>query len=348
MSEERIDWYRTAIDREAFRALARRSDIRGLTQCLLQLLLAAGTGSAAYYAWHHLHWLIFLVVLFIHGTMMQFLGVTAACHELSHGTPFKSRALGLFFYNLFSFLTWNNPVWFRVSHMEHHKFTTYEELDQEVELPTFYRLKDFLKSVFLAPAFWWQPPMRHLRHSMGKLAGEWDERLFPASAPELRQSMFRWAGILVYGHVALAVVCLWFGEWILIPIALFPCYGGTIANLYGGAQHIGLQSNVPDFRRCCRTMLLSRFEAFLYWQMNYHVEHHMFPGIPFFNNRKLHTLLQADGAPPPNRSVLDAWREIRMIQRAQDRTPGIAFDPYSRNKVPAYVDQHPCSTTGSS
>ncbi|NQU38842.1 MAG: fatty acid desaturase [Lentisphaerae bacterium] len=339
MSGERIDWYRTEMDRDTFRELTRRSDARGLVQCLLQLAWVGVTGFAAYYAWHHWHWGAFLLVLFIHGSMMQFLGVTAACHELSHGTPFRSRALGLFFYNLFSFISWNNPTWFRISHFEHHKYTTYALLDQEVELPASFRARDFLKSFLMAPAFWWQPPMRQITYSLGRLASAWDEQIFPSSDPALRSSLFRWGRILLIGHVALAAMFLYIGEWVLIPIVLFPSYGGWFSNLYGGAQHMGLQSNVPDFRRCCRTMLLSRFEAFLYWQMNYHTEHHMYPGVPFFNGHKLHQLLQADGAPEPNHGVLDAWREMRMIQRQQRETPGVAFDAFSRGRQPVYVSQ---------
>jgi fatty acid desaturase len=340
MSDDRLDWYRTPIDRDTLGELTRRSDGRGLSQCLLQLGMAVATAAGAWYSWHHFHWSVFLVVLFVHGTMMQFLGVTAACHELLHGTPFKNRRLSEFFYKLFSFISWSNPVWFRASHMEHHKFTTHSVLDQEVELPLFCKFRDVLKSILFAPAFWWQPPMRHLQHSMGTLTSQWDERLFPEADLDKRLSMFRWARIIVYGHVVLAAICIWFGEWILIPIALFPSYGGTLANLYAGAQHIGLQSNVTDFRCCCRTMVLSRFEAFLYWQMNYHIEHHMYPAVPFYNVPKLHKLVQADGGPEPNHGVWDAWREIRMIQRHQEETPEDAFDPFSRGKKePVYVSQ---------
>lgn len=41
-------------------------------------------------------------------------------------------------------------------------------------------------------------------------------------------------------------------------------------------QHAGLSDNVPDFRLCCRTMILNPFFRFLYWHMNYHTEHHMY------------------------------------------------------------------------
>ncbi len=89
-----------------------------------------------------------------------------------------------------------------------------------------------------------------------------------------------------------------------------------------------------------RTMILNPVGAFLYWQMNYHSEHHMFPAVPFFNLRKLHILLQKDGAPRPNNGLLDTWKEIRMIQRKQRDTPGLAFDAFSRGKEPVYVPQN--------
>ena len=47
--------------------------------------------------------------------------------------------------------------------------------------------------------------------------------------------------------------------------------------LTGLTQHIGLAEDVLDHRLNCRTMYINRFSRFVYWNMNYHVEHHMFP-----------------------------------------------------------------------
>jgi len=43
--------------------------------------------------------------------------------------------------------------------------------------------------------------------------------------------------------------------------------------------------------------------------MNYHVEHHMFPLVPYHQLPKLHELVKAD-MPTPYSSVWNAWREI--------------------------------------
>jgi fatty acid desaturase len=39
---------------------------------------------------------------------------------------------------------------------------------------------------------------------------------------------------------------------------------------------------------------------FIYWNMNYHVEHHMFPMVPYHALPRLHATIK-DDLPPPNR-----------------------------------------------
>jgi Na+-transporting NADH:ubiquinone oxidoreductase subunit F len=38
---------------------------------------------------------------------------------------------------------------------------------------------------------------------------------------------------------------------------------------------------VLDHRLNCRTVYMNPIHRFLYWNMNYHVEHHMFPLVPY-------------------------------------------------------------------
>ena len=61
--------------------------------------------------------------------------------------------------------------------------------------------------------------------------------------------------------------------------------------------------NKTDFRENTRTVKLNPILEFLYWNMNYHIEHHMFPKIPFYNLKKLHVFLESD-MPDPTKGVL--------------------------------------------
>jgi fatty acid desaturase len=48
---------------------------------------------------------------------------------------------------------------------------------------------------------------------------------------------------------------------------------------------------------------------FIYWNMNYHVEHHMFPMVPYHRLPELHAVIGAD-LPAPSQSILAAYREV--------------------------------------
>ena len=61
---------------------------------------------------------------------------------------------------------------------------------------------------------------------------------------------------------------------------------------------------------------------FLYWNMNYHVEHHMFPMVPYHALPKLHEAMKAD-CPPPYPSCWAAYREIIPALLRQLQRPGL-------------------------
>jgi fatty acid desaturase len=51
-----------------------------------------------------------------------------------------------------------------------------------------------------------------------------------------------------------------------------------------------------------RTCYVNPISAFIYWNMHYHIEHHMFPMVPYYNLPALHKELlpQVPAAPPPS------------------------------------------------
>jgi nitrite reductase/ring-hydroxylating ferredoxin subunit len=67
-----------------------------------------------------------------------------------------------------------------------------------------------------------------------------------------------------------------------------------------------------------RTVYINPAFRFLYLNMNYHVEHHMFPAVPYYNLPALHEEIKAY-LPPPKKSMLDAYREIFHAVRMQQK-----------------------------
>ena len=104
-------------------------------------------------------------------------------------------------------------------------------------------------------------------------------------------------------------------------VGLPSLYGAWLAIFFGLTQHAGLAENVLDHRLNSRTVYMNPVFRFLYWNMNYHVEHHMFPMVPYHRLPELHEELKAD-LPTPYGSTIEAYREIiptliRQMSRAR-------------------------------
>jgi len=115
----------------------------------------------------------------------------------------------------------------------------------------------------------------------------------------------------------------------LMLIGLPRIYGGWHHILTGFSQHTGLADDVIDHRLNCRTMYLNPFSRFVYWNMNYHVEHHIFPLIPYHALPKLHAAIKAD-CPAPYPSTIAAYREILPALARQLKDPTY----YVRRELP--------------
>lgn len=318
-----ISWYWPPIDRELLGALSRKSDLRGFGQTLGFLAVLALTGSTAYYSGGHWPWYATAALLLLHGTFWAFL--SNGFHELSHGTVFATRWLNRAFLGLFSVLTWNNPVLFWASHTEHHKYTLHPAGDLEIDLDARPTLLGFLSFAIVNPMGLFRLLNLNIRHAFGKIEGAWELHLFPRSAAELQSHLARWARILLLSHALIIALAVYWHLWVLIVVvSLAKFYGGGIQWLCNEAQHIALPGNVNDFRLCSRTIYLNPLLQFMYWHMNYHVEHHMYAAVPCYRLVRLHAAVKHDMAACPS-GLVATWRQINAILQKKKLEPGYQY-----------------------
>ncbi len=324
-----IQWYRTPLPREELKALHERSDLRGWIQTGGYLAIMVATATASIYSSFHWPWWITLFLVFLHGTVSAFM--INAIHELGHGTVFKTKWLNNGFCHLFAFLNWTVHDIFQASHTRHHRYTLHPPDDLEVVLPIRLMIKHYLKTAWINPVLAWQTLNIVFRIARGRFRDPWTASLFPESDPKKRAEPIRWARILLIGHGTITLVSLVMGWWIVpVVVSLAPFYGAWIFFLCNNTQHIGLQDNVPDFRLCCRTFTLNPVVRFLYWQMNYHTEHHMYAAVPCYNLGRLHQLIRYDLPPCPD-GIYAVWKQIAEIQAMQEKDPSYQYSPVCPN-----------------
>jgi fatty acid desaturase len=96
--------------------------------------------------------------------------------------------------------------------------------------------------------------------------------------------------LVLYALAAVSLVwtpiLLW--VWVL-PVLM----GQPVLRLYLLAEH-GDCPHVADMFLNTRTTFTSRVVRFLAWNMPYHVEHHVFPAVPFHNLPDLHRLMRGN------------------------------------------------------
>ncbi|MDB6167934.1 MAG: hypothetical protein JWM88_798, partial [Verrucomicrobia bacterium] len=161
----------------------------------------------------------------------------------------------------------------------------------------------------------------------GFFKAQWLQRIVPDTSVEQRREITHWARLMLSGHLALAALFILTGHWFLIVIVNLGClYCSWFVMLCGAPQHVGLSPNTPDFRLCCRTYTCSRLPGFFYWNMQYHVEHHMFPAVPFYNLPRLRAAIAHDLPPAPH-GLWATWKEMLPIMRRQRTDPAYVFVP---------------------
>lgn len=317
-------WYRPRLPKEVLADLNRKSDFKGFLQTGGYLLILVATGWLfVLFALRHSWWAI--PVLFLHGACCAFL--INGFHELVHDSVFKTRWLNTFFLQILSFLGWYNHIGFWASHSEHHRFTLHPPDDLEVVLPQQASLKEILKFGIVDVRGLWGLVPGTLRVAEGVLNGEWETYLFTKRKPEMRRAFHRWAAVVLAGHAVIAVASIATGYWpVSIAISFGRFFGSGLQFLCNATQHIGLVDEYPDYRVCCRTFYLNPVMQFLYWDMNYHTEHHMFAGVPCYNLGRLHRLIKGE-MPECTRGLISTWRQIGWIMRKQKQDPGYQFVP---------------------
>ena len=337
----RVEWYRCPIDHAKLRALSKRSDLQGWFQAGGHFALFLGTGALTYFFWSQQNWIGFAVALFAHGTVGSFFSGVAP-HELGHGTVFRTKWLNKFFKYLFSLLSWWDPFDYATSHTYHHRYTLHPEGDREVLLP----LKPSVDSTFLLQMFtmniFTQPGRTFgkggvistifvtIKSALGIIGStespsrEWLQALHADQPDEKRKSVW-WSRLLLLFHGSVVAVSIATGLWVLpLLVTFFPFIGNWGVYFVGLPQHCGLRDNDSDFRKCVRSMTLNPLAEFLYWRMNWHLEHHMYAGVPCYNLKKLYREV-ADDMPEP-RTLLGAWREMYETWQKQEIDPGYQFD----------------------
>jgi fatty acid desaturase len=306
------NWYRPDIARQILKQLMKRSDASGLKNFGLWIALLLASGAVALYSWGT-WWAV--PAFFVYGTI--YCSSDARWHELAHGTPFKTPWLNQAFYQLCSFMTIREATLWRWSHARHHTHTIMVGRDPEIQVCRPPQLVTILLDFFYLIGGTAEI-VKTLRHACGLISPEVADYV-----PAMERRKMIWISRLYVVFIA-AVIGWCFAIHSVLPLMFVwtpRFYCGWFHQTLGLTQHAGMAMNVADHRLNTRTVYINPVFAFLYMNMQYHVEHHVLPMVPFHALPKLHEAIKAE-TPPAYPSLWSVYKEMvpALIRQTRDRS----------------------------
>lgn len=309
-------WFRSDVPRKRLKELMRRDDRAATRNTAVWLGSMAATGVTAAWSWHRGHKLAAVPAFAVYG-LLYGTASDSRWHEAGHGTFFATRWKNDALYQVASFMRMLSPTKERWSHTRHHTDTLVVGRDPEIDAMRPARLAKLIANtvgLISVPT----SLVHTVRYACGRLSE--DEKTY---IPEQEHAkVFRIARIHLSIYAATVAACA--AKRSVLPallVGLPTAYGAPMLTVLALTQHAGLGENVLDHRLNTRTIYMSRFNRFLYSNMNYHIEHHMFPMVPSHRLAELHEEVKKD-CPEPYTSLWAAYEEIipAVLRQLKDHT----------------------------
>ncbi len=314
-------WVRVKLDTNTLKQCMQRTNARPLFDMMSWLALMGVFGWLTVSYWGSF---TSFITLFIYGILYGS-GSSAREHETGHGTAFKSKALNRLFHEITSFCILRETFLRNHGHDLHHRHTIITGIDPEIVTPAPPKLFQMVVNLLQV-----EKSIRGFRpliaHSFGHLlASE-----IAAGLTLKRQTIWLarfW--LVILGSTGGAALYLESALPLLLIGPLPAMYGGTFRHLFALSQHVGLAVNVNDHRLNTRTIILGPILSYLYLNMNYHLEHHLYPAVPYYHLPRLYKAL-APQCPPAYQGFLSVFIEMIPVLLKQRHQP----DYYIVRRIP--------------
>ena len=260
-----------------------------------------------------------ILFFFIYGTIYSF--SVSNWHETVHRTAFKTRWLNEIFYHIASFMSDFEGFRWRWSHTFHHSNTlqTKDDYDHEIQIarPTDL-IAFYLNFIPFSDLLFPHKLIKYevIKHSLGFFSP-----VISITAPEKEKGKIVWnSRLYVFIWICVISLSIYYKTFLPIIYIILPTYyGKPLWFLVNVTQHLGAAINTKDHRESTYSIKINPLLSFLYWHMEYHLEHHMFPMVPSYNLKKLHKLIK-NQIPRPFPNLLSFYTEIlpAVIKQAND------------------------------
>lgn len=266
---------------EFFSQFRSRKNQRAMIDLAARLLLTGASLWATWFTLNNYSLLLTIPALWLTGSLVNFWGWAGIGHEFFHSTVFSSRRLNRFFFTFSAMITQSNPGYFTVTHPRHHR-QTLSPLDPENQSTV--RISSWQIPLLLSfNIFGFLKRLRILfLNSAGYVPDKFVTK-FNLSTIET-QRIVAGARLILFVQSSLFLLVTLLGQISLAVILLIAPYVNQFTTRsLELLQHKNCEVGSSSPFETTRTLLLPKFLSWLYSNMNFHTEHHLHQGIPYYN-----------------------------------------------------------------
>lgn len=243
-----------------------------------------------------------LLSYLIYCQIFNFLSTTGAMHEFAHGKVFTNKKINNFIYNILGYLTWTNPSFYKATHFNHHKNLCHVEDLECFKQSDFKKLKSSEVIFFIVPSlklFFFRIYF-NLCTMIGKIKDDRLRKIFENSNKfKIKFDAF----FILFFHIVIIFFSLFSSSILPLIFLSFPTFFSRyLSYVLARSQHNISQKEIEKSEllnsnlknknyenepnrnlRNSVSIRLPKILELLYWNMNYHSEHHLLPSVPCYN-----------------------------------------------------------------
>lgn len=311
------------LDKKTLKSIAARSDRPGLIYLAKWICSLLVTGALVMWS---LGTVWMWPAMLIHGILLTVPSYSMS-HETAHGTAFRTRWLNEAVLWVTSLIYMEEPLHRRYTHTNHHTHTWHVGKDSQMPFDTPMGFGGWLTEItgFALLRF-------HMAVFFNLAIGRYTNTMKRVTPEGEFARMTRNARIMlaIYALILAApALGIWWPVWLLVVPRVL---GAPVMLLFTLIQHVELQENSPSILESTRSFRGNWLASFLYMNMNNHVEHHLYPQVPF---HALPVLAEAvkDQVPAPDPGFFRTNWEVLVVTVRRSlglstRAPGIRQAPH--------------------
>tara|TARA_B110000263_G_scaffold195519_1_gene173940 strand:+ start:45 stop:1073 length:1029 start_codon:yes stop_codon:yes gene_type:complete len=272
----------------------------------------------------------------IHGGLLT-LPTYALSHETAHGTAYRTRWLNEAILWFSSILYMEEPLHRRYTHTNHHTYTWHQHLDSQMpfDLPMTFRIWVFEIAGLSLLRY-------HIVRLVQMACAQYSPMIRKVVPQDELPRLTRNAWIFILLYTIIAISIFLGHNWLLWFLVLPRLLGVPIMQSFTILQHAETAVNSPSILETTRSFRTNWLGRSLYMNMNFHVEHHLYPNTPFFALPALGQAL-ASQIPEPDPGF---WRtSLELVSVVLRRSLGKSTRARSIRQAPQMITEGAIAST---